>query len=242
MEQPSTSSPAAPPPPPRRPPTKVRLRRQRLEALLQELRQTLDGMGDADLGASLSDADAGSEAPEYGDGEGGGDDDDDGDSAASMASDSDRATDQVFDLLKSRFESPEFLQEFHEIQKSVCQNGAVELDKSWDVIKAGDVWEDDDDNGYVLVKPEDAAEGIAFFVATYLSTLTKTKELSPDRLQKALKKTFSAEKRKGKLRKAWDGTKVIYNVASWGATAVGRHSHSDVLACGVQVPVSDGWW
>ncbi|EMS59139.1 hypothetical protein TRIUR3_17547 [Triticum urartu] len=139
-----------------------------------------------------------------------------------MASDSDRATDQVFDLLKSRFESPEFLQEFHEIQKSVCQNGAVELDKSWDVIKAGDVWEDDDDNGYVLVKPEDAAEGIAFFVATYLSTLTKTKELSPDRLQKALKKTFSAEKRKGKLRKAWDGTKVIYNVASWGATAVGE--------------------
>jgi hypothetical protein len=37
----------------------------------------------------------------------------------------------------------------------------------------------------------------------------------------ALKKTFSAEKRKGKLRKAWDGTKVAYNVASWGATAVG---------------------
>uniref|UniRef100_A0A453L0Q4 Uncharacterized protein n=1 Tax=Aegilops tauschii subsp. strangulata TaxID=200361 RepID=A0A453L0Q4_AEGTS len=95
-----------------------------------------------------------------------------------------------FDLLKSRFESPEFLQEFHEIQKSVFQNGAVELDKSWDVIKAGDVWEDDDDNGYVLVKPEDAAEGIAFFVATYLSTLTKTKELSPDRLQKGLLSLF----------------------------------------------------
>ncbi|KAF7002481.1 hypothetical protein CFC21_017969 [Triticum aestivum] len=237
MEQPSTSSPAAPPPPPRRPPTKVRLRRQRLEALLQELRQTLDGMGDADLGASLSDADAGSEAPEYGDGEGGGDDDDDGDSAASMASDSDRATDQVFDLLKSRFESPEFLQEFHEIQKSVCQN--VELDKSWDVIKAGDVWEDDDDNGYVLVKPEDAAEGIAFFVATYLSTLTKTKELSPDRLQKALKKTFSAEKRKGKLRKAWDGTKVIYNVASWGATAVGIYNNQSILkAAGTAIQMS----
>lgn len=90
MEQPSTSSPAGPPP--RRSPTKVRLRRQRLEALLQELRQTLDGLGDADLGASLSDVAADSEAPEYGDSEGG---DDDGDSAASMASDSDRATDQV---------------------------------------------------------------------------------------------------------------------------------------------------
>ena len=146
---------------------------------------------------------------------------------------------QVFDLLKSRFESPQFLQEFHEIQKSVCQNGAVELDKSWDVIKAGDVWEDDDDNGYVLVKPEDAAEGIAFFVATYLSTLTKTKELSPDRLQKALKKTFSAEKRKGKLRKAWDGTKVIYNVASWGATAVGIYNNQAILkAAGTAIQMS----
>lgn len=62
--------------------------------LLQELRRTLDGLGDADLGASLSDVDAGSEAPGYGDSEGG-DDDGDGDSAASMASDSDRATDQV---------------------------------------------------------------------------------------------------------------------------------------------------
>jgi hypothetical protein len=52
---------------------------------------------------------------------------------------------------------------------------AAEMDTSWDMIKAVDVWEDDDDNGYVLVKPEDAAEGIAFFVATYLLTLKKSK-------------------------------------------------------------------
>jgi hypothetical protein len=32
----------------------------------------------------------------------------------------------------------------------------------------------------------------------------------------ALRKTFSAEKKKSKIRKAWDETKVIYNVASWG--------------------------
>lgn len=37
----------------------------------------------------------------------------------------------------------------------------------------------------------------------------------------ALSKTFSVKKKKGKLRKAWDGSKIIYNVASWGATAVG---------------------
>lgn len=201
----------------------MRLRRQRLESLLQELRRTLDGLGDADLAASLSEVPPETEASEYGE------DGDEDDSAASLASDSDHATDQMFELLKSRFESPEFLQEFDEIQKSVCQNGTVEMDKSWDIIKAVDIWEDDDDNGYVLVKPEDAAEGIAYFVATYLATLTKTKELSPDRLQKALKKTFSAEKRKGKLRKAWDGTKIVYNVASWGATAVGIYNNQAIL-------------
>lgn len=37
----------------------------------------------------------------------------------------------------------------------------------------------------------------------------------------ALSKTFSVKKKKGKLLKAWDGSKVIYNVASWGATAIG---------------------
>ncbi|AQL09201.1 MADS box interactor-like [Zea mays] len=47
---------------------------------------------------------------------------------------------------------------------------------------------------------------------------------APDQLQKALRKTFSAEK-KSKIRKAWDGTKVIYNVASWGATAVGVYNN-----------------
>lgn len=188
-----------------------------MESLLEELKRTLDGLGDADLVDSLSEVST--EAPEYGDSEGGGDGD--RDSAPSLASDSNHETDQMFDALKSRFESPEFVQKIDEIQKSVYQNGAVELDTSWDIIKAVDLWEDNDDNGYILVKPEDAVDGIAFFVATYLLTLTKAKELSPDRLQKALKKTFSAEKRKGRLRKAWDGTKVIYNAASWGATAIG---------------------
>ncbi|KAF8411382.1 hypothetical protein HHK36_003931 [Tetracentron sinense] len=55
-------------------------------------------------------------------------------------------------------------------------------------------------------------------------------ELTPNQLQEvltffcfllALSKTFSVKKKKGKLRKAWDGSKVIYNVASWGATAIG---------------------
>ncbi|KAF8781124.1 hypothetical protein HU200_001101 [Digitaria exilis] len=100
--------------------------------------------------------------------------------------------------------------------------GTVEPDSSWDIIKAVDLWEDGDpDDGYVLVKQEDVVDGITSYMAAYLLSLKKTKDLSPDQLQRALRKTFSAEKKKSRIRKAWDGTKVIYNVASWGATAVG---------------------
>lgn len=37
------------------------------------------------------------------------------------------------------------------------------------------------------------------------------------------------KKKKGKLRKAWDGSKVIYNVASWGATAIGLYQNPVIL-------------
>jgi hypothetical protein len=45
----------------------------------------------------------------------------------------------------------------------------------------------------------------------------------------ALSKTFSAKKRKSKLQKAWDGTKVIYNIASWSATAIGIYQNPAIL-------------
>lgn len=49
---------------------------------------------------------------------------------------------------------------------------AVEQDPSWDIVKAVDLWEDDDlGDGYVLVKNDDATEGMAFFIATYISSL-----------------------------------------------------------------------
>ncbi|KAG4968088.1 hypothetical protein JHK87_033739 [Glycine soja] len=54
-----------------------------------------------------------------------------------------------------------------------------------------------------------------------VNVLISGKDLTPVQLQSALSKTFSVKKKKGKLRKAWDGSKVIYNVASWGATAIG---------------------
>ncbi|KAL5658456.1 hypothetical protein ACJX0J_031619, partial [Zea mays] len=147
--------------------------------------------------------------------------DGDGMATSSVASDSDYETTQMCDLLKSKVGSLEFLQKLNGIQKSVDQNCAVEPDTSWDIIKS-DLWEDgDSDDGYVLVKQEDVVDGITSFMAACLLSLKRTKDLPPDQLQKALRKMFSAEKKKSKIRKAWDGTKLIYNVTSWGATAVG---------------------
>ncbi|GAB4844918.1 hypothetical protein Ancab_038310 [Ancistrocladus abbreviatus] len=54
-------------------------------------------------------------------------------------------------------------------------------------------------------------------------------DLTPNQLQEALRKTFSVKKRKGKLRRAWDGSKVIYNVASWSATAIGIYQNPALL-------------
>uniref|UniRef100_J3MY98 Uncharacterized protein n=2 Tax=Oryza brachyantha TaxID=4533 RepID=J3MY98_ORYBR len=227
MEQPSSaSSPAAAP---RRSPAMMKLRRETLESVLDELRRALDGLREGgELGASRADdsprgINGGEEEPtdseEGGDGGGAGVGDDD--PALSLAGDSDGETGQIRDL-KSTFESPHFFQKVDEIQKSLYQKDAVEQDPSWNIVMAVDSWEGDDfDDGYVLVKNDDATEGMAFFVATYISSLKTANECSPDQIRKALKKTFSARKRKGKLRKAWDGSKVIYNVASWSATAIG---------------------
>ncbi|WVZ20559.1 hypothetical protein V8G54_007881 [Vigna mungo] len=128
------------------------------------------------------------------------------------------------DMLKSRVECPAFLQKLECAQASVSQN-IYEEGNSWDLIGENDLWEgqrdDLDQEDYVLVRQEDVVEGIACFMAAYLLSIKQTKDLTPIQLQDALSKTFSVKKKKGKLRKAWDGSKVIYNVASWGATAIG---------------------
>ncbi|KAF8023343.1 hypothetical protein BT93_F0753 [Corymbia citriodora subsp. variegata] len=138
---------------------------------------------------------------------------------------------QLCELLKSRVECPEFLEKLECAQVSVPQN--AEEGSSWDMVNENDLWESEnadlDQEDYVLVRQEDIVEGIACFMAAYLSSLKQTKELTPNQIQAALSKTFSVKKKKGKLRKAWDGSKVIYNVASWGATAIGIYQNPVIL-------------
>ncbi|KAG0544051.1 hypothetical protein BDA96_02G241600 [Sorghum bicolor] len=233
MEPSPTSSSSSPAVARRLLPEVRRVRKRALEEVLEQVQRAVEMLrdADADLGVSLSE-DTAAAPPEGEEDRKGhvGVDGDDVATSASVASDSDYETAQMCDLLKSKVGSLEFLQKLNGIQKSVHQNSAVEPDTSWDIIKSVDLWEDGDlDDGYVLVKQEDVVDGITSFMAAYLLSLKGTKDLSPDQLQKALRKTFSAEKKKSKIRKAWDGTKVIYNVASWGATAVGVYNNRALL-------------
>ncbi|KAL2317643.1 hypothetical protein Fmac_031519 [Flemingia macrophylla] len=145
----------------------------------------------------------------------------------------DPETDQLCDLLKSRVECPDFLEKLEYAQASVLHNPAEE-GNSWDFVSKNDLWEgedaDLDQEDYVLVRQEDIVEGIACFMAAYMLSLKQTKDLTPNQLQDALSKTFSVKKKKGKLRKAWDGSKVIYNVASWGATAIGIYQNPVIVS------------
>lgn len=161
------------------------------------------------------------------------DNDDGGDGAASDGDDRRGGeADELCELIKSRVECPDFLEKLACAQASVSQNLAEE-GNSWDVVSENDLWEGEDTNlnedEYVLVRQEDILEGIACFMTAYLESIKQTKDLSPNQLQEALRKTFSVKKKKGKLRKAWDGSKVVYNLASWGATAIGLYQNPVII-------------
>ncbi|KAL2520743.1 hypothetical protein Fot_24666 [Forsythia ovata] len=135
------------------------------------------------------------------------------------------------DLLKSRIECDDFLEKLENAQASLPHTMAEEA-SSWEVVSESDLWEggnvEIDREDYVLVSQEDIVEGIACFMAAYLLSLKQTKDITPNQLQEALSKTFSIKK-KGKLRKALDGSKVVYNLASWGATAIGIYQNPAIL-------------
>ncbi|XP_073046458.1 uncharacterized protein [Primulina eburnea] len=205
---------------------RVRVKRKTLEMVLQQCQIAIQQL------ASGDDVD--------GDGDDDRDDDCELDSipqdsstgTSSEPANCDTDTPEFYDVLKSRVECPDFLKKLENAQASIQRN-MTEEGGSWDMISEHDLWEGGDvelgSEDYVLVSQEDIMEGIAAFMAAYLSSLKQTKDLTPNQLQEVLSKTFSIKKKKGKLRKALDGTKVIYSVVSWGATAIGIYQNPVLL-------------
>ncbi|GLT79899.1 hypothetical protein SLA2020_513680 [Shorea laevis] len=208
---------------------RVRVKRKTLEVVLEQCQRALELLGNVD---SLDDDDE-----NIGD-KGGTELEENKSRDCSSSPSGDQEVNELCDLLKSRVECPEFLEKLKCARVSVKENLAEEC-SSWDVVNENDLWEDEcgdlNEEDYVVVRQEDILDGIACFMAEYLLSLKQTKDLTPNQLQEALSKTFSVKKKKGKLRKAWDGSKVVYNVASWGATAIGIYQNPLIIRAATKV-------
>ncbi|XP_074263591.1 uncharacterized protein LOC141586306 [Silene latifolia] len=205
--------------------SEARVKKKTLKAVLEECQRALESLNDVvdDDDKDVND-----------------DDDDDNNSklisvkenCPDSPSCSDPQAEELCVLIKSKVRGPEFL---GKLESAHTAQFAVQSEEgsSWDIVADNDLWEggngEDDDEEYVVVRQEDIVDGIACFMAAYLLSLKETKDLAPNKLQDALSKTFSLKKKKGKLRKALDGTKVIYNVASWSATAIGIYQNPALL-------------
>ncbi|ESQ54864.1 hypothetical protein EUTSA_v10026080mg [Eutrema salsugineum] len=208
----------------------IRVKRKTLQNLLEDCQRALELLNLADT--SPGGDDIGGFQDDNSDRVGQQSDSPDSDEFSS-SDPGDPEADKFYDLIKSRVECQDFREKIELAQVSVSQDLA-EDGSSWDVVSEEDIWGEgtmgQTEEDYVVVREEDIADGIACFMATYLSSLKQTKDISPDQLQKALSTMFSVKKRKGKLRKAWEGSKVIYNVASWSATAIGIYQNPMILS------------
>ncbi|XP_056862913.1 uncharacterized protein LOC130510535 isoform X2 [Raphanus sativus] len=195
----------------------IRVKRKTLQNLLEDCQRALELLNLTDTAPDSSQEDNNIDSPER-------------EEEEEFSSSSDPEADKLYDLIRSRVEGHDFREKIELAQVSLLHD--LPDGSSWDVVSEDDVWgvEGQTEDDYVLVREEDIADGIACFMATYLSSLNQTKDISPDQLQKALSTMFSVKKRKGKLRKAWEGSKVIYNVASWSATAIGIYQNPMILS------------
>ncbi|KAG0501976.1 hypothetical protein HPP92_002048 [Vanilla planifolia] len=120
----------------------------------------------------------------------------------------DEEADELCSLLKSRVESPDFLEKLGSFNIAVPPSVSDDS-TSWDMITIKDSWNDNqitvddesDEDSYVLVRQEDIVDGIACFMATYLLSLKNSKELTPNQLQGALCKTFSVKRKRARLER-----------------------------------------
>lgn len=146
--------------------------------------------------------------------------------------------DQLYSRLEAKIASPDFLQTLGSIHVAPAKVSQDTQDDhgSWDFISEKDLISCDLEDSpnclkpesYVLVNQEDIVEGMACFMAKYVSSLPQSKDLSPKQLQTALKKVLGAPRR-GRLRKLWSSSKFLYTAASWGATAVSLYNNPIVV-------------
>ncbi|BBN01920.1 hypothetical protein MPTK1_2g11270 [Marchantia polymorpha subsp. ruderalis] len=139
---------------------------------------------------------------------------------------------ELYARLKKKVDSPEFLSKLTNCSEdSKSPDGMVvsvaDDPSSWLMVTDNDLTDEElkeegdqcGQDAFVVVTQEDIVDGIASFMARYISSNPQTKAMSPQELQKAISQAFTDLERKGKLRKLWNCGKFVYSAASWGATA-----------------------
>ncbi|KAL2643705.1 hypothetical protein R1flu_011292 [Riccia fluitans] len=141
---------------------------------------------------------------------------------------------ELYARLIKKVESPEFLSKLTDGNESPKSPEHMRVNiaddpSSWLMVTDKDLTEKElkverdelGQDGYVIITQDDIVDGIASFMARFISSIPQSKAMTPQELQKAIIQAFTDLERKGKLRKLWSCGKFMYSAASWGATAVG---------------------
>ncbi|KAG0606686.1 hypothetical protein M758_9G160200 [Ceratodon purpureus] len=152
--------------------------------------------------------------------------------SASTASCQEPRTPDMYDKLRDKLSSPEFLQQLASnegekpVDPSVMRGGDQEKGL-WMFVSDDNVLPKEErdelgtNEGYVVITQQDIVDGVACFVARSISSLPQSKTMSPDELQQA----FSELQKTGKLRNLWSCAHLLYAATSWGSTALGLYKN-----------------
>ncbi|CAM6090020.1 unnamed protein product [Calypogeia fissa] len=149
---------------------------------------------------------------------------------------------ELYVRLKEKVDSPEFLAKLaggNEAPKSPdrMEINVADDPSSWlwvtdhDLIERDTKFEQDGlgSDGYLIITHDDIVDGIASFMARYISSMPQTKGMTPQELQKAISQAFTDLEKKGRLRVLWNCGKFMYTATSWGATAVGLYRNPVIV-------------
>ena len=152
-------------------------------------------------------------------------------------------TDEVYSKLQEKVESPGFLEKLRESRAATGEagEGEAEAPSSEEPLGSFDVndstfWESEvperedsalstshlpgagaDKDDWVFVEADDVVESIAAFIAGYVATHPRAAAVSPERLQRALGRSFGELRTdgKGKARRVWELGVGVFRGASW---------------------------
>ncbi|XP_010926427.1 uncharacterized protein [Elaeis guineensis] len=86
-----------------------------------------------------------------------------------------------------------------------------------------------DNENYVIISEENVIDGIADFIARCILENPKSKDLTPEELQKTVTRVLGGIKDRSKWRNVWEAGKIIYTLSTWGIALVGLYRHRAIL-------------